>query len=365
MNRRNTLPVLALAIVSLTCGAPAFAEPWLAVQTGHKCLQCHVNPTGGGLRTVFGNVYAQTELSARRLNPDDPDPWTGSINRFLLIGGDARTSAGWQRLPDVGTDSAFDVDELRLYLEAAVIPNRLSVYVDQRLAPGTSANLEANVRFWLREGSLYVKAGQMYLPFGLRLEDDGAYTRLVPGLNMNTPDNGVELGMESGNWSALLAVANGSGGAPENDDPKLVIARAEFVRPAWRIGGSLSRNGGDAGERVSAGLFTGARTGPIAWLAEADWVRDDDLGLSGRTMLAGLIEANWLVSRGQNVRLTAEYFDPDDDLDEDEQNRFSLVWEYFAVQFLQLRVGARAYDGIPQSPVQNRREYFMQLHAYF
>jgi hypothetical protein len=41
------------------------------------------------------------------------------------------------------------------------------------------------------------------------------------------------------------------------------------------------------------------------------------------------------------------------------------VYEVTPVEFLQLRLGARVYDGIPQNDAQNRREYFLQLHGFF
>ncbi|HVO47879.1 MAG TPA: hypothetical protein VMT29_16265, partial [Steroidobacteraceae bacterium] len=80
----SALPLLFWAL-------QAHAEPYLAVQTGFKCGQCHVNPTGGGERTAFGNVFAQTQLAATRI--DTGDLWTGEINRFLSIGGDLRAQA--------------------------------------------------------------------------------------------------------------------------------------------------------------------------------------------------------------------------------------------------------------------------------
>ena len=79
----------------------------------------------------------------------------------------------------------------------------------------------------------------------------------------------------------------------------------------------------------------------------------------------GLLEANWLIRKGHNLKLTAEYFEPDTDVDENEQNRFSLVWEYAPMEFLQIRTGVRAYDGIPQNSLQNRTEALLQLHGYF
>ena len=65
----------------------AHAEPYLAVQLGLKCGQCHVNPTGGGLRTTFGDVFAQTVLPAEHLD-HATDNWTGQLGPYLRAGGD-------------------------------------------------------------------------------------------------------------------------------------------------------------------------------------------------------------------------------------------------------------------------------------
>ena len=81
--------------------------------------------------------------------------------------------------------------------------------------------------------------------------------------------------------------------------------------------------------------------------------------------MVGLLEANWTIAQGHNLKVTGEFFDPDRDVSHDYQDRFSVVWEYTPFQFLQLRVGARNYDGIPQNDGQNRRLVFVQINGYF
>lgn len=361
---RRLATIVALCISVLWSWA-ARAEPWFAVQTGAKCVQCHANPTGGGLRNSYGNAWAQTQLASRRLALPDDELWTGQLGRFLSFGGNARADASFVRVPNQDSTSEFTTSEARLYLQAQVIPNRLAISVDERVAPGGATNLEANARLWLREGATYVKAGRFYLPFGWRLEDDSAFVRQLSGINMQAPDEGVEIGFERGSWSAQLALSNGSGGAPETDDGKQVTARAEHVRSAWRFGASAAFNASDAGDRATAALFAGFRLGPIGWLAEVDYVDDEGLDPNGRRSFASLVEANWLMRRGHNVKATYEWLDADADVDEDEQTRASLLYEWSAVEFLQLRIGIRRYDGIPQNDLQNRTQGFVQLHAYF
>ena len=61
----------------------------------------------------------------------------------------------------------------------------------------------------------------------------------------------------------------------------------------------------------------------------------------------------------------SEVFDPNDSVDEDDQTRASLVWESSPMQLLQPRISVRLYDGIPASDLQNRDEFFAELHVFF
>lgn len=360
---RGSSPCLWLAaalLLALSSGARA--EPYLAAKMGLKCMQCHVNPTGGGLRSVYGNAYAQTTLSARRLG--DEELWTGQISRWLAAGGNARANYSYVDVPDQGESNEFETEEARAYLEFSPVPGRLSVYLDQRVAPGISENMEANARYWFRENALYIKAGRMYLPFGYRFEDDNTFVRQASGINMQAPDEGIELGAELGNWSAQLALSNGAGGGDETDRGKQFTARVEQVRSRWRAGASLLLNDADAGRRQGASLFGAVNVGPVALLGEVDFIDDESIA-SGTELLATLAEADWTVAQGHNVKLVYEWLDPSRDVDEDAQTRTSLLYEWAPLQFLQLRAGLRVYDGIPQIDIQNRRQAFLQLHGYF
>ena len=354
-----------LAVLALLWARTSAAEPYLAVYEGLQCSACHSHSAGGGKRNTFGNVYAQNSLAADRIGGSDSELWTGALNKWLSVGANMRGSYRYVDTPNSSSDNAFDVDRATVYLESEIIPNRLSVYVDQQVAPNASQNREAYVKLKNSNGRWQLLAGQFYLPFGLRLQDDTAFVREVTGINFTNPDRGVQIGYENGDWSTQVSLTNGSGGGSETNSGKQFSGIVNYVQPRWRLGGSVNINEADTGDRQMANLFAGVRTGPIVWLAEADWINDEIPGSSDQEGLAGLFEGNWLFRKGHNLKFSYDYFDPDTDIDEDHQVRYSLVWEYSPMQFVQSRFGVRTYDGPPQIDLANRDEVFAELHGFF
>jgi len=355
---------LWLLLASQAVGACAYAEPYLALREGLPCGACHVNPTGGGMRNTFGDVYAQTQMPQQQVDLGGRGLWLGGIGDFLRAGGDLRDDFSWTDTPHQKKTDGFALDELAIYGAAEVIKNRLMLYVDELLAPGGTQNREAYGLLWLDDHQFYLKAGKMYLPYGWRLQDDEAFVRQATGVSYTTPDNGAEFGFQHGSWNAQLAVTNGTAGASENNQGKEVTSSVVYVKPGWRLGSSFSDNGATVGERRMGGVFGGFRTGPIAWLGEVDYIVDRTV-MPNNKEYAGLIEADWAFLRGNNLKLTAEYLDPNVDVQHNQQNRFSLVWEYTPIQFLQTRVGVRKLDGIPQNDLQNTTEGFVEAHVFF
>lgn len=364
---------LSTAILSL----PVRAEAYLAVRTGAKCVACHVNPTGGGKRTEYGNLYGNTSLPAGRLDSllgsgktksgtdsAAAQAWDGRITDYFAVGGDLRASLKSTIVPNTDNQLAFDLDRTTLYFDLRIIPNRLSLYVDERVAPGAALNREAYLLFWSEQRGAYFKAGRLFLPYGLRLEDDTAFVRRFSGINFNSSDNGVEGGLEQGPWSLNLAVTNGTAGASETNTGKQFSLLTSLAYRLWRVGASYNANDNGANDRHMQNVFAGLRTGFISWLGEVDYFIDDGTSTGRRKSWAGLAEANAEVIKGHNLKLTYEYYDSNLDVEEDQRTRSSLVWEYTPFQAMQLRAGYRRNKGIPQSDLQNTEEIFLQLHTY-
>lgn len=367
---RPAMPIRVSLAAAACCGLLVFvdtihAEPFLAVQQGLKCQTCHTSPTGGGKRTPYGNAFARQILAAHALGKPGGKLWTGELTRYLGVGGDLRGSFRRTGVPGQGKTSESGLDEFLGYVEFRPIPNNLTVYVDARLRPGDPILREGYVRLSTSDDRFWVRAGDFFLPFGFRLQDDDAFIRQITGINYNTPDTGVELGIEHGKWSAQLAVTRGTAGGPEVDSGKQYSFRVSRVDASWRLGGSLNFNDAAAGDRQIQNVFAGLLTGRVSWLAEIDYIIDHGTPTGRRELLTSFIEANFAPRRGHNLKITFEFLDPDVDVAEDEQNRVSLAWEYFPFQFLQTRAGYRRYNGIPQNPAQNRDELFLELHVPF
>jgi hypothetical protein len=366
---RSSIRVAAVCgLLSLTFGwtITAEAEPYLAIAAGLKCAQCHVNPTGGGKRNAFGMAYARSELARRTVLSDEGDTgWNGDLGKWFAIGGDYRGGYFENDMPGPNDQSQTTVRKATAYLEIRAVPDLLKFYFDEQFAPGDSVDREYYALLTPANGKYTIKAGQFFLPFGLRIQDDTAFVRQRSGINFDTPDDGIELGLELPKWSAQVAASNGTAGAGSEPGKDQWSLSATYVQPRWRVGGSYNLNEDPLGDREMLAVFAGFRTGRISWLAELDFIGDDFPSSGSNDIYATLLEGNWRFLKGHNLKATYEFLDPSDSANEDEQERYSLIWELSPMQFVQTRVGWRKYNGVPEQPQTNRSEVFAELHVYF
>ncbi|HXS18578.1 MAG TPA: hypothetical protein VN764_15375, partial [Polyangiaceae bacterium] len=178
-------------------------------------------------------------------------------------------------------------------------------------------------------------------------------------------DRGVEFGVERGHWDAQLAISNGTASGPEVDHGKQYSGQLSYVESVWRVGLAANINSAAAGNKTAGGIFAGLRTGPVSWLGQVDVTDDKSLpALAGR-QLATLLEANWRIAQGHNLKLTHEYLDPNRSVSNDAQTRYSLVYELTPIQYVQIRSGFRYSDGIPQNSLEHLKIGFIELHGFF
>lgn len=342
------------------------AEPYLAIKNNLQCRACHVNPNGGGLRNEFGKIYGQSMLPETANSFDSAK--LAKLTQHLSIGADARFNGTWQKNEQVESSSnqSFEVSSAQFYLNFTIPDSGLSFYIDQQIAPGSAINREAYVMYqFLQED--YIKAGKVFLPYGLRIEDDSAFIRQATGMNFDNSDNGVVYGVNVGNTSFNLYVANGTSQLSNDDDRFLYGVRVEHFFSNFRLGTSIVLNDGDKQTQMF-NLYAGTQWRDFTFLAEVDYlileaansINQDDI-----SQVATLAEINYQWRKGWNFKMTAEYLDSDDKVSENEQTRFSLVGEYTPISNIQLRFGWRVKQDIPQKPVQNYDLIFLQSHFYF
>jgi hypothetical protein len=347
----------------------AQAEPYLAVQQGYKCVQCHVNPTGGGLRSTFGDVFAENVMPMTTL-PAGAPVWLGQVVQDVIrVGGDLRADWSATTTPGSPTNEAFAVEQFRLYADVTLIPNLLGIYVDEFVSPGV-ANMEAYARIG-STSDWYIKAGRFYLPFGWRLQDQTAFVRVASDINMFAPDDGVEFGIEREHLSAQIDLTNGSvnanGAGVGVGTGYQVTSNVVWVESMWRAGASGSFTDSRGGNRWQEALYAGVRTGPVEWLAEADLIRQAGFaapGPSTQTSIPTFLEADWLIHKGNNLKLTYETYDPDKQVSNNGQSRWSVLYELTPFPFFQVRAGFRRNEGMQQVPTQNQTLTFIEAHAF-
>jgi hypothetical protein len=338
-------------------------EPHLALLTGLKCSQCHVNRTGGGGRNDFGSAWAQTQLPARTLGVRNR-----ALNDWVALGLDLRVMAA-ATVSEATPRSEVAIQEAQVQIQAKLVPNVLSFYVDERLGPGQATAREA---FGLWEGlplGAYVKAGKFMLPYGWRLWDDEAYIRQQTGFTYQSPDLGVEVGMEPGPLSVFVAVSNGSYGPVENDSEKQVTTSAAYINRHFRIGGSYSHNSDAVSRTNTAGGFGGFNVGPLSVLGEVDYIFDDTRGVDEAAMeppdqFVAYVEGNLMAVRGLNAKVTYGYHDPNRAIVEDQRIRMRFGLEWFPVSFVQVSGFYTMLDDIPQVTTDIDR-VSLELHLHF
>lgn len=355
----------AFVVLASTASGVTRAEPLFAARTGLGCGTCHPNRTGGGGRTAYGAGYGAQTLPWKKLATGH-GLFDGAIGERVRVGLDAR--GGYLATfrnpgPYIGEAKLSEAD---VDLDVELLKDRLSIYLDEHVAPGGASSREAFALYTIDRAGLYVKGGRFFLPFGLRFQDDEAATRRATGFTFDTADIGAEVGADDGKWSTALSITNGASGAAEVDNGKQYSWTGARVFSLGRFGLSVSTNDLPArAQRTVAGAFGSFRAGPVVVMAEADEIRDNDGTNPERRGGAGHLELDALAHAG----LTFRVFAGADDLDRHDGLSRRTQWgvgvDWTPLPGLQIRGLYRARNGPSSVPGARDDQAAVEAHVYF
>lgn len=401
----------------------ALALPRFAARNAAECIQCHVNPTGGGMRNEYGrNVFEQAILPwstsaepgswmAPRFGPDEAaaddgvrSPFSGDVTDWLAVGGDARAAYLYIR-PDHGLESGTDPEiTSSFFLMQADLYHAASLnrWVTLVLDVGIYSGFEAwgLLRFFRDPGDfdLMLKVGHFMPAFGIREVEHQLFTREGIGLGAQDRDTGIELTSFAGPLTLNLSLVNGTlgdaafdvNGSERRTFEKAVAARlAARAQLGWlrgQIGLSLYWNDGysqpnplfsgrlpadTVGEaslgvnELRKGAFLTLNLGRFTYLGDLVLV-DDDFASAQLDDIGGYAsyqELSFVLRQGLELVGSFEFMEPDLEILDDSSTRAAFVVEFFPWPFTELRAMVRRRWN-DDSPTGGTTDVVLFLHLF-
>lgn len=317
--RRSTPPLpRLLAIIALillgTATAPprAWPVPRYAARYQQTCALCHVNPSGGGMRTAYAaQKLVPEEIAWRRGGLPALDEIAPAVAKRIQIGTDFReVYVGADRREDHLNFFQMQAD---LYF-AFQLDTAVTLYYDR----GESGSYELFGLDYLRP-DVYVKAGRFVPSYGWKFDDHTMFVRSELGfMPPGNSDVGLEAGYARGPLDLQLGVVNGSRGQILDTDTKAAGVGRALVRhrlgpAAVALGISGYHQPGDARDVDTWGLVGYLTWNRFTWVGEGDYFQSRPAG--GPTTVGAVTsnEVTLLLHQGLELIGTYDFFDPDRD----------------------------------------------------
>lgn len=379
--------ILLSVLVVIVCASVSSALPRFALKKGDiNCMSCHLDPSGGGLRTAGGEGFEIRGLPSWKIG--DSIDFSAQLTPGIRLGADFRSQfLGFDQTQpfysgDSGGVTSRDTSTIVKGFHAMSYALEMGFQATQSLAGYLRYDLNgqtpvqsfAILHYVHESGELlaadktvndaYIKFGAFQPTFGIRFDDHTLYARngtaslsgfdqagffWAPGFR----DIGAELGAYFLDHISLqLGIYNGSESAifrsyinPQNTNlaftGRLNIA-GEIIEDqlAGEIGASIYQHPTDAGKDISImAIHGGLNVGPVSLLAEYDDGKNI-MGLDDSKCKAIALEAAVQVFKGFSPVLRYETFKNEDKAGTPTikvKNRFTVGYQWFPMRFLEIR----------------------------
>ncbi|MDP2301001.1 MAG: hypothetical protein Q8N03_01090 [Ignavibacteria bacterium] len=350
----------------------SYALPRFALRTGGACIDCHVNPTGGGMRNESGWGYGKNNLKLFNTYSNDEFEMSPYIGKNILFGIDYRT----QYL------AKFDSTQKRTDFQNMTGAVYLNIEANEYL------NLYAHYDFVqsLWQGYAianilpfkgYIKVGTFSPNFGIRTDDHTAYTRggdfgilaSQKGLIYDPfySETGIELGFNFNEFTNFTVSAGNPSRALFIKDPTYTT-RLQFTPSFGDLnllaGGSYAsyKRGflGNIRNINMYGGFFGLQLEEFSLLAEYDMAKSIINQDSLSTAL--MIEVSYRITKGLEAVVRYDRFDRNTEVTKDELSRIVLGVEFFPYSFIEIRPQFRINM---EEPKIDNNAFVLQFHFWY
>ncbi len=369
--RRPSFRSLLVACGLVVLAAPVVhAVPRYSARYEQNCMLCHVDPSGGGMRSEYAvQELIPKELAMSAHRPGALTAIESRLNKSVRIGADVRQQFMLESedSPQAGQQGFFPMQgDVHLSFQ---LDEKYLLYVRRGMT--NTYDLWALAHVLPYDG--YLKVGRFTPPHGWRFDDHTMFVRselgFAPPFNA---DAGIELGFAPKRGDLQVALMNGKGGGTLDDDRRLALAASGSVRfklgpAAATAGASVYAHPGLQEDLNMAGLHGALAWGPFTWVGEGDLVRRDP-ALSAPTR-SGVTshELSWLVRQGLEVVGTYDWVDPDRDLASGAGTRYGIGARIMPQPFLETQLLLRHASAIesPVTHVPAWDEAVVQFHFMF
>ncbi len=204
---------VVLAIVLSARRAEAY--PWMIRHDYGACVQCHTDPSGGGLLTEYGRAQGDLLLRMRYAASAEEEParsagflW-GLVTPpdWLVAGGHFRGAELVTKADGAPATTTLLLMQADLHAEVRIGGFRANASGGAISTGQSAASIAGGVvsrEHWVGyawdDGGFLLRAGRVNLPFGLRQVDHTLYVRQATRTDINdTQEDGIALAY-SGEW---------------------------------------------------------------------------------------------------------------------------------------------------------------------
>ena len=356
------------------------AYPRFAAYTGDKCMDCHVDPTGGTMRNSGGTGYAKSNLNMDMFKKiAGKTQFSPKITKDISVGGDVRVAQVDNEVEGAANYNSFLAMQGDLYLNAQ-LSKIVSVFITSGLEiPGIEADYEVYGMISNLPANTYFKVGVYKPNYGIKIVEHRAYQRKYLWNAPYNNNTGFELGISPEWFSMNIGLYNPMDLDFLGRDPhKMFVANTDanfgFSNNNFNVnvGASFFNNPHNTRDTSGTQTITAVnqayggytRIGVIkriAFLGEIDF-QENTSDRPLRRSLFGYAELNFLAIKGVELRSQYEYYDINRDITGDHIQRISGGVGLFPFYGFETELMVR----FPiEDPEKKNNEFKWNFHFYF